>query len=1193
MKLANVMRISILIVVALLLVCGLQAQTAGTGALGGRVKDSTGAFVAGATVTLTNVATGQTRTVITGQEGLYTFPLLLPGQYNLAIEAPGFKKLVESSITINVTDNSTLDASLQVGVASESVTVTGGAEAIQTTTSTVGTLLSSEQVVDLPLSTRNYTNLLALSSGASAAVNNASNLGKGAEIISVNGASEFQNNYQMDGASVNNSTTNSTLETGANGSFGIPNPDSIQEFKIQTSTYDASYGRNSGANVNLVTKSGTNEFHGSAFEFFRNTALDANDFFNKNSQLKQGQPNKQQVLNQHQFGGVFGGPIVKDKLFFFVSYQETRQKNAASPFGFQTGVLLPAIPQGDRSTPEFVQALGAAFAGQIPMTGLFGGFGVAADGSNINPVALNILNLKLANGNYYIPSPTVSGPVSFGIPAIFKEHQGMGNWDYVLSPKHTLAGRYFYVSAPTFAPFPGGLGFPAPDVPGNPVSWNFGSHVASLKLTSAMTSNFVNEVRASYQRYSVLNTNDIPFKASQVGITPVQADLDGLPNIWFLPIDPLANPTSMDIGSHPFFGNIAGINQYQFADQVSWTRGKHTVRFGAEMERDQWNWVFNSLAEGATMIFPSFSDFLLGLPAFANGAPVGNIINIPNFATRGPVGGLNKNYRQNYDAWFVQDDIKLASRLTLNAGLRWEYFGGIYDAHGRFSSLWLNRIPGADQMPDSPDTATFVGYVVPKNYSGPAIPDGVLRAGTNSTVMGDMPRDNFAPRIGFSWQPVSSNKLAVRGGFGYFFDRIAITTPAESAEQSIPFGYTIPFNWFGSTASLAVPFGTTPTGWNQGLWVNPANLGNPFLQISSNIQQNAVMPNLVVPTSYAWNLNAQYEFLPKWVLEIGYAGSRGVHQFTNNKLPINPARMASDDNPIEGQTTNPAANAALRVPYLGVSPLTTGSDSSGDFKYQSFQATVRKQVSHGLQLQSNYTYTHALSTGGGSNEDVVNWSPTDYRLHYGPNYFYRPHRFTVSYVYDFPYSDRGGFKGKALGGWSLSGVTVIQSGHPMTIVDSNGATSYFGATGAVVKANAQYASGKGAGDVKASGDLTHLVIDGLNGGSGYINADAVTTVPYVGTPGDSSTYGTLWGNSGFGILLSPGQQNWDMSLAKTTKVGGFNEHANLIFRTEFFNIFNHTQFGDPNNDVSSGTLGHITNASVNPRLVQFALKYQF
>ena len=264
----------------------------------------------------------------------------------------------------------------------------------------------------------------------------------------------------------------------------------------------------------------------------------------------------------------------------------------------------------------------------------------------------------------------------------------MGNWDYVISPKHTLAGRYFAVSAPTFAPFPrGGWGFPAPDVPGNPVSWDFSSHVASLKLTSALTSNLVNEARFSYQRYGVLNTNDIPFKASQVGMTPVQPDLDGLPNIWFLPIDFAVPPVAIDLGSHPFFGNKAGINQYQAADQVSWSRGKHTVRFGGELERDQWNWVFNSLAEGATIIFPSFSDFLIGQPAFANGSVISNIISIPNFATRGPAGGINKNYRANYYAWFFQDDIKVTPRLTINAGLRWEYFGGPYDAHGRFSTL--------------------------------------------------------------------------------------------------------------------------------------------------------------------------------------------------------------------------------------------------------------------------------------------------------------------------------------------------------------------------------------------------------------------------------------------------------------------------------------------------------------------------
>jgi hypothetical protein len=1159
----------------------LLGQTSGTGALSGTVKDSTGAVVPDATVTLTSVSTGQVRTVTTGQYGLYNFQLLPPGQYTLTVEKGGFKKLVQQSITIIVTQVAALENVLEVGGANETVTVSAAMETIQTSNSTIGALVDSKSILDMPLSTRNYTNLLGLAAGASSAVNNASELGKGHQVIAVNGSGIFQNNYSMDGVSVNNISTNQTQETGANASFGIPNPDSIQEFKIQTSSYDAGYGRNSGANVNVVTKSGTNEFHGTMFEFFRNTALNANEFFNKYSQLKQGLPNTQQRLDQNQFGGVFGGPIKKDKLFFFVSLQETRQKNGATPYGYSTGVILPPIPQGDRSSPAFLAAMGSRFcqADQKTMFWFAGSEPVQCDGSNINPVALKILQLKLSNGTYYVPSPTTSAPISYSIPAIYKEHQGMGNWDWNMSAKNTLSGRYFFSTDPTVAPFPGGLGFPGPNVPGNPVSWEFSSHNASLKLTSTLSTKIVNEARASYQRYGVLNSNDIPFTASQVGMTPVQADLNKLPNLWFLPIGGTAH---FDLGSHPFFGNNASVNQYEWADQVSWASGRHTIRFGGEIEKDQWNWIFNSLAEGAVVVFPTFSDFLIGKPAFQNGSPFSNIINIPNFVTRGPKGGIDKAYRAGYYNLFFQDDFKINSRLTINLGLRWEFIQGVSEAGGKFSMFWLDEIKKAGAPGTSAATGTFTGYAVPKNYSGPAIPKGVITSTSNS-MLGDMPKNNFSPRFGFAWQPLASGRLVLRGGAGVFYDRFPITTLAQTAEQSIPFAVTLPFGSpFGYQGSLASPFDPVLPGWNQPRWLDPAGLQG------SNLQATVDSHNMKVATVYAWNLNTQYEFAKSWVLELGYAGSHGLHTMMAAKYPFNAAPLASVAHPINGITTNTAANAIARVPYAGLSPFSILSDTIGSFKYNSFQSTLRKQLSKGLQFQAAYSYSHAVSTGGGSNEDTVYWNPTDFGLSYGPNRFYRPHRFTVSYTYELPYADGSGFKHKALGGWSLSGVTVVQGGAPLTITDGNGGQVYFGGTGAVVSANAQYATGMGPGNVKAEGDLVQRVIDGLEGRTGYINKNAFTAVPNTGSATD-----TLWGNSGYGIILGPGQHNWDMSLQKTTQVGGFSEGASLIFRAEFFNMFNHAQFADPNTDFNSGNLGQITNTSVNPRLIQFMLKYQF
>ena len=305
----------------------LLGQTAATGALTGSLKDASGAVVPNATVTATSIDTGQARITATDADGTYKFGLLSPGDYKLKFVAPGFNTAEVPSVTITVTETAVLDQSLKIGEQTQQVEVRAEAEAVQTATSTVGTVINSQSITDLPLTSRNYTTLLGLSSGANAGVYNAANMGKGSQEISVNGSTSDQNDYSMDGASiVNIGARGLTGDFGANPGISVVNPDAIQEFKIQTSLFDAGYGRNPGASVNVVTKSGTNQYHGSAFEFFRNTALNANDFFLK---LSPAPNNTRQVLNQNQFGGTFGGPMKNDKLFFFASYQETRHEERA------------------------------------------------------------------------------------------------------------------------------------------------------------------------------------------------------------------------------------------------------------------------------------------------------------------------------------------------------------------------------------------------------------------------------------------------------------------------------------------------------------------------------------------------------------------------------------------------------------------------------------------------------------------------------------------------------------------------------------------------------------------------------------------------------------------------------------------------------------------------------------------------
>src|SRR5437588_1717890 len=411
----------LLLFVCLFSLQSLRAQTPGTGALTGTVKDPSGAVIPNATVTLTSVDTGQARTTMTGADGVYRFALLPPGNYRVRIESSGFKPVEVPSVTVAVTETEVLDRNLEVGAQSQTVTVEGEVENIQTASSALGTVVNTRSMESLPLSTRNYTNLLAMTAGANAGVANSTTLGKSATGIAVNGADIGQNTYLQDGVSVNTwSSTNTTQEGTNSGAFPTPNPDTIQEFKIQTSNYDAGYGRNPAANVNVITKSGANNFHGSAFEFFRNTALNANDyFFNATAVPGASKP----TLNQNQFGGTFGGPVKKDKLFFFVAYQETAEKNGIAGFGYSVVNLspIPNMPRGNcplsalseagcnATAQAFASALGAAVCpGNNPgnkndTVGTKKSVQVACDGSNINPVALRLMQLQLPNGQYIMP----------------------------------------------------------------------------------------------------------------------------------------------------------------------------------------------------------------------------------------------------------------------------------------------------------------------------------------------------------------------------------------------------------------------------------------------------------------------------------------------------------------------------------------------------------------------------------------------------------------------------------------------------------------------------------------------------------------------------------------------------------------------------------------------------------------------
>jgi hypothetical protein len=1182
----------------------LLAQSSGTSGLAGTVKDASGATIPNVTVTLTSAATGQVRNATTGPDGSYRFSLLPPGDYRARFAAMGFKTAEVGSVNLAVTETPTLDRTLEVGAQSEEVTVTSAAEVLQTETSTLGTVVNTRAITEMPLASRNYTQILSLSAGANAGVNDGAAFGKGTLDMAVNGAGTDQNNFQMDGVSIVNAFGAGVVgDSGIYVGIAIPSPDAIQEFKVQTSTFDASYGRNPGANVNVITKSGSNNFHGSLFEFFRNEDLNANSFFE--NALGGG---KQQVLKQNQFGGTFGGPIKKDKLFFFGSYQGTRQLNGVAASG-TSNTTLPPLPGGDRSSAAYQAAVGAAFclanhpgASGIPYLPAFGSFqgppfnqpGVACNGSNISPVAMAIIRSKNPDGSYYIPGSSNGGfqNTTYSFPAKYTGDQYIGNADYLLNSKNTLAMRYLFSEDPQVVPF--GIA----GLPGTPSSTYYANTDSTLKLTTIVSNTFINEAHAAFQRNIANGQDSTPqYTPQSIGMTPI------LPSQTQPPVMIIVGSVSIGGTLSPFYGPAT---QFNYGDQISWSHGKHTLRAGGEFEADQWNLSFKSLARGF-LVLPSFTDFLIGKPGCGSpscfsdptgattGAPIGTFLSCLFCVRSGPEGIIHA-YREKDVATFVQDDWKVSSKLTLNLGVRWEFDGMLGDSHGNLTNVWPSLLQTVPNPPTTPQSsgASLVGYVVPNNFTkfygpnspgavgGVNPPPGVKVLSTGSPTEGGIPKNNFGPRFGFAYQ--ATEKLVVRGGVGLFYDRVGSSKFVHAVEQGDPYALTLDFAGGAATPySLANPFPSTPLGFTP-RYFDPVTGNNSSL--------NAPFYSVVhTPLTRQYNLTFQYEFAKGWILDTGFVGSSSINQ-ANYNHNYNLAQLASPANPINGQTTNTLTNAVYRVPYLGYQEIgLQGTAYDAYANYNSLQATVRRQFSHGLSMQGAYTWSKDMTVLSWNGQTNVNNASLE-GPQYAPATFSRPQRFIFNYLYQLPFGSPKGVLGYIAKGWAISGVTVVQSGTPMTFFDSAGGTAYYGGPNPNSpeggSSTAQLAPGVTYGQIKNSGGLeAHpIVTNGTFAGLQYFNPASFVAPPVIGSDG-----ATLFGNSGQGIILGPGQFNFDISVTKDTRIA---EKHNLQLRLEFFNLFNHPEFANPGNARSTpATFGLITSTVANPRLIQIALKYSF
>jgi Carboxypeptidase regulatory-like domain/TonB dependent receptor len=1140
------------------------AQTAGTGAVTGTVSDPQGAVVSGVEVTVTNEATGEKRNAVSQDNGDYAVSQLLPGSYRVEFSKSGFKTAIKSGLRINVTETSRFDVQLEVGEVTQTVNVASDTELLQTESPALGRVADEVAVKNLPLVTRNYTQIVTLSPGISAGVTNATALGRGTGGESgggfrSNGAFGGDNNFQMNGVQINDLQASGAFS----GGIAIPSPDAIQEFKVQTGLYDASFGRNAGSNVNVVTKSGGNAFHGSAFEFFRNDVLNANDFFRNRA----GQPRG--ILRQNLFGGTIGGPIKRDKLLFFFSYQGNRQINGVGG-GSTANISSPAFTN-DRSRA----ALGALFAGQ---RGTFqtqlGNVGPAIlpDGSNISPQAIALLNLRHPNGGFVIPTPQTVNPAlpfdvrgfsAFSEPGTFDEDQFMVNLDFLHTDNSKIYGRFFAADSDLVQPFPTSQ-TGTPTVPGFPVFIPNKFRNLSLAHIYTFSPTLVNQFDFGFHRTEVGNLQQELFTFADIGVNaPTVANQF-----------PVIGAGTMATGGN---GQSVRVNQdhFNFQDSVTWIRGSHTFRFGGGYTRS--NLKLDDFTFFGGIITTSWADILLGLPAAANGTPFSNIflsIDLP--------GDLNRSWIVNDGNFYIQDDIKLTSSFTLNLGLRYERLGHLGDTGGRNSGFDISLA-----NPDPPAGGTLAGFTVSNNFPG-TVPAGVTQLDNEFGTRGEG-QNNFDPRIGFAWRlPNSflpySERMVLRGGYGIYHTRATGQAFLQLATAR-PFAALRQFQGApNATATIANPFQPEP--------VLPAFV--PYSPTTA-LTTSLVVPDYRPPKTQQYNLNLQVDLGGNYLVEAGYVGTRGSNLVFSHSL--NQAQLASPSNPIRGVTTNTVANVPLRVPIRGFTATGLNAiDSSAISRYDSLQLSLTKRFSDGLQFLAAYTFAHAYSDAAANTSAAgtggIAGNQNDRRATYGRTDFNREHRFVLSYVYDFPKPKQfNSVVNNLLGGWSLAGVTTIQSGVPLSLTGTNGQNAF-----GITTDRVQLAAGCTHANLVTSGSTTSR-LGGASGGSGYFNRVCVNGLLPVGgapvwpliEPGG----GRDFGNSGVGIVIGPGQNNSDIAIIKRTPLRFINESANVEFRTELFNAFNHPQFGNPGTNASQATYGVISTTSVNPRIIQFGLKLNF
>jgi hypothetical protein len=1187
-------RLSWISLVGIVWVAQALAQGGATGAISGTVLDPSGAVVAGADVRIINQDTGTlTRTTKTDATGAFTVPLLPVANYTVTVQSSGFAEGSFTNIAVRVTETTRITAQLRTQAVQQKIEVQAQVQAVETSAATTGQAVDERTIRELPLATQNFQQLLSLSSGAQSELNASAQLGRGNARIFVNGQREDNNNYLIEGISA----TDYNVAQATN--VPLPNPDVVGEFKVQTSLYDASQGRNGGGNVNAILKSGTKDFHGDVYEFFRNDVLNANEYFL--NRANQARPS----VKQNIFGGSFGGPLGKDaKLgYFFVNYQGTRQRSGLSPGTFISTTLPVLPPVRDDATLDAT---------------LESAFGVPS----IDPVIHKLLMFQSSQfgnstGGYLIPSiaGTVGSTGQFIVskPGSFTDDQFTANWDREFrGGDDKLSARFFFSNAESILPFGAGglplslggtlqssvsstdLNFPY-DLPVNGRFFSFNeTHVFSPTL--------VNDFRFGFVRINNTLGNLPPITASDLGLErPTNSVTDSIYKFS------LFGGSGFQIGPTPPANQSQTQNNFNFVDTVSYVKGAHVLRLGGEYTRVNLDKLFPQVFNGQLFFvngggFTDFQKFLMGAPDFSFGG-----------------GGVaNHQYRTNDFAFFGQDDWKVRRDLNLNLGLRVESMGAFYDKLCHIGNL------DPDLARAGKDPFIYGNCVKNLNVTG------LMPTGSNTTYKNDY-AIGWGPRVGFAWDMFGHHSTALRGGYGIYYVREDVGSVDQLSFQA-PF-LPVAFgpgqagclgSFFSATvlpgcpdpnpnalpqAGVIDPNFVPCLGILQGFAGNDPN-GAPSYACngagipSTNIFGLVVPRKFVSPNTQQWNLTLQREFGKDWVLELGYVGTHAVHlretrtNLSVNTSPSNPLVLTDAGGNQFSITANTFANGPARSSAQGINGYSGMQLFADDAysHYHSLQATLSRRWGAGY-FQAAYTFsrsTDATSSGNTALNTAFN-DETSLDASRGLSDFDRTHRFVVSYRYDLPiFKGATGAKGALLANWEISGITILQSGTPFSVTDSAAGTGFLGPGLTSATLGGQLAPGGSISGGNTSGDI-HQRIDG------YLSPANFTSAPLLyptQCASDGNFCTTAFGSLGRNVYRGPSQQNWDFSLLKNFRLS---ERQSIRFTADFFNIWNHANFGNPAiTDIesflaspSNSPFGKIVSTVGTPRLIQFSLRWAF